>query len=74
VPASPANNAYKAGFTAALMLKDLKLAQAAADSVQAEAAIGAHAAQIYQRFVQENDSALDFSAIINLVRKHSDAH
>ena len=34
VPASPANNGYKAGFTAALMLKDLKLAKAAADSVQ----------------------------------------
>jgi 3-hydroxyisobutyrate dehydrogenase len=74
VPASPANNGYKAGFTAALMLKDLKLAKAAADSVQAETAIGAHAAQIYQHFVQENDSALDFSAIINLVRKHSGAH
>jgi 3-hydroxyisobutyrate dehydrogenase len=56
------------------MLKDLKLAKAAADSVQAETAIGAHAAQIYQHFVQENDSGLDFSAIINLVRKHSDAH
>jgi len=74
VPASPANNGYKAGFTAALMLKDLKLAKAAADSVQAGTAIGAHAAQIYQHFVQENDSALDFSAIINLVRKHSGAH
>ena len=71
VPASPANNAYKAGFTAALMLKDLKLAKAAADSVQAETAIGAHAAQIYQRFVQDTDSALDFSAIIYLVREQS---
>ena len=36
VPASPANNGYKAGFTAALMLKDLKLAKAAANSVKAE--------------------------------------
>src|ERR1700735_4689962 len=71
VPASPANNGYKAGFTAALMLKDLKLAKAAADSVQADTAIGAHAAQIYQRFTQEDHSTLDFSAIINLVRKHS---
>jgi 3-hydroxyisobutyrate dehydrogenase len=71
VPASPANNGYKAGFTAALMLKDLKLAKAAADSVKADTAIGAHAAQIYERFTHENESALDFSAIINLVRKHS---
>jgi 3-hydroxyisobutyrate dehydrogenase len=53
------------------MLKDLKLAKAAADSVQADTAIGAHAAQIYERFVQDNDSALDFSAIINLVREQS---
>src|SRR6202167_6427318 len=60
VPASPANNGYKAGFTAALMLKDLKLAKAAADSVKAETTIGAHAAQIYQRFAQEDHSGLDF--------------
>src|SRR6202042_64863 len=46
VPASPANNGYKAGFTAALMLKDLKLAKAGAESVKAETAIGAHAAKI----------------------------
>ena len=71
VPASPANNGYKAGFTAALMLKDLKLAKAAADSVKADTAIGTHAAQIYERFSQEDHSGLDFSAIINLVRKHS---
>ena len=73
VPASPANNGYKAGFTAALMLKDLKLAKTAADSAKVETAIGTHAAQIYQRFAQEGDSALDFSAIINLVRKQSEA-
>ena len=36
VPASPANNDYKPGFAAALMLKDLKLAREAAQSVKAE--------------------------------------
>jgi 3-hydroxyisobutyrate dehydrogenase len=71
VPASPANNGYKAGFTAALMLKDLKLAKAAADSVKAETAIGARAAAIYEQAVQEGHSAEDFSAVIKLVRKHS---
>jgi 3-hydroxyisobutyrate dehydrogenase len=71
VPASPANNGYKAGFAAALMLKDLKLAKAAAESVKASAALGAHAAQIYERFEQEGHSASDFSAIINLVREQS---
>jgi 3-hydroxyisobutyrate dehydrogenase len=74
VPASPANNAYKPGFATALMLKDLKLAKAAADSAKVKNAIGAHAAEIYQRFADEGHSALDFSAIINLVREQSKAH
>lgn len=68
VPASPANNDYKAGFTAALMLKDLKLAKAAADSVGAQTALGAHAAEIYESFAQGSEAAKDFSAIINFVR------
>jgi 3-hydroxyisobutyrate dehydrogenase len=72
VPTSPANNGYRPGFTAALMLKDLKLAREAAESVKAKTAIGAHAAQIYENFAQEGGSASDFSAIINLVRKQSE--
>jgi len=71
VPASPANNGYKAGFTAALMLKDLKLAKAGAESVKVDTAIGAHAAQIYEQFSREHETTADFSAIINLVRDHS---
>jgi 3-hydroxyisobutyrate dehydrogenase len=71
VPTSPANNGYKPGFAAALMLKDLKLAREAAASVNVDTALGTHAAEIYQNFVQEGHSALDFSGIINLVREHS---
>jgi 3-hydroxyisobutyrate dehydrogenase len=71
VPTSPANNSYKPGFTAALMLKDLKLARAAAESVQARTALGAHAAKIYEEFTQAGHSASDFSGIINLVREQS---
>src|ERR1700722_4307709 len=71
VPASPANHGYKAGFTAALMLKDLKLAKAGAESVKADTAIGAHAAEIYEQFTHEFESSADFSAVINHVRKHS---
>ena len=74
VPASPANNSYKPGFAAALMLKDLKLAKAAADLAKVKNAIGAHAAEIYQHFADEGHSGLDFSAIINLVREQSKAH
>jgi 3-hydroxyisobutyrate dehydrogenase len=72
VPTSPANNGYKPGFSAALMLKDLKLAREAAASVGANTALGAHAAEIYEHFAQEGHSAADFSAIINLVRGSSE--
>jgi 3-hydroxyisobutyrate dehydrogenase len=71
VPASPANNGYKAGFTAALMLKDLDLAKQAAHSAGVDAALGAHAGAIYEQFSEAGHSGLDFSAIINLVRQHS---
>ncbi len=50
VPASPANNGYKPGFAAALMLKDLRLAQAAALAAGAATPLGAEAAQIYGLF------------------------
>jgi 3-hydroxyisobutyrate dehydrogenase len=71
VPASPANNSYKPGFATALMLKDLKLAKAAADSVKVKNAIGAHAADIYEHFAAAGHGGDDFSAIINLVREQS---
>jgi 3-hydroxyisobutyrate dehydrogenase len=74
VPASPANNGYKAGFTAALMLKDLNLAKQAAQSAGVAAALGAHAGEIYQQFAELGHSALDFSAIVNLVREQSKKH
>ena len=72
VPASPANNEYKPGFAAALMLKDLKLAKEAARSVKAKTALGAQAADIYEHFAQEGHSGMDFSAIIKLVREQSE--
>ena len=71
VPASPANNGYRPGFAAALMLKDLKLAREAAASVDAKTALGAHAAEIYQEFAQAGHGAMDFSGIINYVRERS---
>ena len=68
VPASPANNDYKPGFAAALMLKDLKLAREAAHSVKANTALGEQAAEIYQHFAEQGHSGADFSAIIRHVR------
>jgi 3-hydroxyisobutyrate dehydrogenase len=73
VPASPANNGYKPGFAAALMLKDLKLAREAATAVDAKTALGAHAAEIYERYAAAGHSADDFSGIINFVREASKA-
>ena len=68
VPASPANRDYTGGFAAALMLKDLKLAQAAAQSVGAPTPLGAEAAQLYSLFAAQGHEALDFSGIIRMLR------
>jgi 3-hydroxyisobutyrate dehydrogenase len=68
VPASPANRDYQAGFTAAMMLKDLKLAQDASRSAHATSALGAQAAEIYGRFVGGGNAGKDFSGIIRMVR------
>lgn len=68
VPTSPANNGYKPGFAAALMLKDLKLSQEAAKSVGAATPLGAHAEEIYQQFGAAGHEGSDFSGIINYLR------
>jgi 3-hydroxyisobutyrate dehydrogenase len=68
VPASPANFDFQAGFTAAMMLKDLKLAQDAARLTRAVSPLGAGAAAIYQRFVEDGGEAVDFSGIIRFLR------
>jgi 3-hydroxyisobutyrate dehydrogenase len=68
VPTSPANRDYKAGFTATMMLKDLKLAQAAARATRATTPLGAGAAAVYERFVDTGDGGVDFSGIIRYLR------
>ncbi len=68
VPASPANRDYQAGFTAAMMLKDLKLSQEAAKTSGAHTALGAEASKIYSRYVESGEGARDFSGIIRFVR------
>ena len=69
VPASPANNDYKPGFAAALMLKDLRLSQEAATKSGAATPLGAHATDLYHRFNQAGNDGLDFSAIVNFLRE-----
>ena len=68
VPASPANRDYKPGFAAALMLKDLRLAQEAAAGVGAVTPLGAEAAQLYALFVAAGHGGDDFSGVINFLR------
>ncbi len=69
VPNSPANRDYKAGFTAAMMLKDLKLAQAAAKATRAATPLGAGAAAVYEQFVDTGAGGVDFSGIIRFLRR-----
>lgn len=63
----PANNHYQPGFTAQMMLKDLKLSQNAAKSTQVNTEIAAKATAIYQQFVEQGFGDLDFSAIIQTI-------
>ena len=67
VPTSPANRDYQAGFTAAMMLKDLLLAQQASASAGAATPLGAEAAQLFSLFVNSGNSAKDFSGIIKML-------
>lgn len=68
VPTSPANRNYAPGFTAAMMLKDLRLAQEAASSSGAATPLGAEAAQLYALFAAHGGEALDFSAIFEFLK------
>jgi 3-hydroxyisobutyrate dehydrogenase len=69
VPAAPSNRGYAAGFTAANMLKDLRLAQQAAGATAAATPLGAAAANLYQLYVDGGGGALDFSGIMQLLRR-----
>jgi 3-hydroxyisobutyrate dehydrogenase len=64
-PRSPADNGYQPGFAAELMLKDLRLALAAAQSADADTPMGKAAAALYAEFVEQEDGrGKDFSAML----------
>ena len=67
-PTSPADNDYQGGFATALMLKDLKLAMEAAQSVNADVPMGARAAELYAQFDAGGKGGMDFSAIIQSLK------
>ncbi|MFI4918486.1 MAG: 3-hydroxyisobutyrate dehydrogenase [Legionellales bacterium] len=66
--AVPANNDYKPGFAAAMMLKDLRLSQAAAQSMGVNTPLGAQSTALYQHLIDQGLGELDFSAIIKLLK------
>ncbi len=63
-PTSPADSGYRPGFAAALMRKDLDLAQQAASDSGAAPPVGAQAATLYREFAADGGSGQDFSAIL----------
>ncbi len=70
-PQSPADNGYKPGFAADLMLKDLGLSQQAASEAGQETPMGAHALSLYEAFVKEGGAGRDFSAMIEYLKEKS---
>jgi len=68
VPTSPANRDYQPGFTVAMMSKDLRLAQEAAQGAKAATPLGAAAAAVYALFESAGNGPLDFSGVIKMLR------
>jgi len=66
-PETAADRDYEGGFAAALMLKDLKLAMEAAESVDAYTPMGSAAEELYARFAELGGAGKDFSAIIKMI-------
>jgi 3-hydroxyisobutyrate dehydrogenase len=70
-PRTPADDGYRPGFAAELMLKDLRLAQQAAEEADAATPLGAQAAALYDRFVGDGGRGRDFSALLPWLEKKS---
>ncbi len=67
LPSSPANHDYKAGFSAAMMLKDLRLAQEAATSARAATPLGTQSEAMYSLMEAAGKDGLDFSGVMKLI-------
>ncbi len=70
LPATPANSGYKPGFAAAMMLKDLRLAQGAAADTGMETPLGAAAESLFAAFCGQGGAGQDFSGIIEWLRDY----
>ena len=63
VPSAPSNRDYAPGFATSLMVKDLKLSQAAAETTGSPTPLGAKALSLYQQVVDAGDGGKDFSVV-----------
>ena len=63
-PVTPADHEYQGGFAVALMLKDLRLAMAAAQDVGAPVPMGHRAEELYATLAAAGQGGTDFSSII----------
>ena len=67
VETAPSNRDYQPGFAAAMMLKDLRLAQDAAQSARAATPLGAQAMALYGLMESAGQEGLDFSGVMKLI-------
>ncbi len=63
VPAAPSNRDYAPGFAIELMVKDVGLAQAAAQATSSPTPLGAHALALYREAMAAGNESKDFSVI-----------
>ena len=63
----PSSHEYQPGFTAKMMLKDLRLAFTAAESVDALIPLGEVTTELYEMFVKAGGGERDFSAMMQLI-------
>ncbi|MBL8702517.1 MAG: 3-hydroxyisobutyrate dehydrogenase [Alphaproteobacteria bacterium] len=73
VPGSPANRGYAPGFTGAMMLKDLKLAQEAAHAAGVATPLGAAAQALYALYAGSGHAQDDFSGIVRMLAGSKEA-
>lgn len=67
VPGSAASNGFKPGFMAKLMLKDLRLSQAASQMAGTPTPLGAAATHAYQQHINNGFGDLDNASICKLI-------
>jgi 3-hydroxyisobutyrate dehydrogenase len=68
VETAPSNRGYEGGFAVAMMLKDLKLAQAAAAASGASTPLGAQAEALYALWERHGNGGRDFSSMLQFLR------